>query len=63
MKKFLIEFTKKEADSLGLFICECGWPENNHFDFSVLGDKKRPCAHNKKCKNYRPKSRIGKLIK
>ena len=66
MKKFLIEFTKEEADAMGLFRCECGHPESNHFDFSALGDKNRPCSRTDcvpKCKNFKPKLTIGKLIK
>lgn len=53
-----IRFTRIEAKALGLFICECGYPENNHFDFG-----KRLCAHSSKCTGYKERIRYGTLVK
>ncbi len=45
------EFTRERAKELGLLQCyNCGWPENNHFDFGV--GELRPSAHDKKCKDF-----------
>jgi len=57
MKKIKIEFTRENALKLGLLICECGHPPNNHFSF-----KEQPCAHCM-CKKYREKARGGKICK
>lgn len=57
MRKVRIEMTTKDAMALGLLVCECGWPKNNHFVFG-----KKQCAHNKKCTGYKEKARRGKLI-
>lgn len=53
----LIKLTRKEALSLGLLVCKCGYPPNNHFDFG-----KKLCAHTNKCTGYKEKLRIGKLV-
>lgn len=53
-----IKFTRREAQSLGILVCECGYPENNHFDFG-----KRLCAHSNSCKGYREKLKVGTLVK
>lgn len=58
MKTITIKFTMKDARSLGLLVCECGYPKNNHFDFG-----KKVCAHTDKCKGYKEVPRYGKLIK
>lgn len=53
-----IEMTRKQATKLGLLICQCGYPKNNHFDFG-----KKLCAHNSKCKGYKETARYGRIIK
>lgn len=58
MKSVVIKYTRMQAKELGLLVCECGWPENNHFSFG-----KKVCAHNPTCKGYKEKAKIGKLIK
>lgn len=52
-----MEFTKKEAESLGLLTCECGYPKNNHFDFG-----KKVCAHTENCTGYKEVARVGKIL-
>lgn len=62
MKNFTIRISQRDAAKLGLFVCAtCGLPENNHFDFGA--DRKRPCAHDPRCKDFTPKLRFGQLIK
>ena len=56
--KIILEITRREAKEFGLLICECGWPENNHFKF---GRKK--CAHDLSCTGYKEVSRIGKILR
>jgi hypothetical protein len=56
-KYVTIRFTKAKAYSLGLLICECGWPKNNHFDFD-----ERVCAHNSECTGYKEVSRDGEIV-
>jgi hypothetical protein len=50
-----LKMTRKDAIELGLLTCECGHPENNHFDM-----KKKPCAHCK-CNEYSERSVRGTL--
>lgn len=57
MKPVRIQMTKKQAMELGLLVCECGYPKNNHFNFG-----KKLCAHTDKCKGYKEVARVGKLI-
>lgn len=57
-RSITIKMSRKDAKELGLLVCQCGWPKNNHFDF---GEKK--CAHSKRCKGYKERSRRGKIIK
>jgi len=57
MKAIRIQMSRKQAMELGLLVCECGYPKNNHFDFG-----KKVCAHNKECKGYKEKAKVGKLI-
>jgi hypothetical protein len=57
MSHITIRFTRSKALSLGLIVCECGHPPNNHFGFD---DK--PCAHCG-CKKYRETVRWGTLLK
>lgn len=45
--------TRQRALELGLLVCSCGHPENNHFDFEL-----QPCAHCK-CNEYKEQGRIG----
>ena len=52
------KMTRGDANKLGLLICKCGWPENNHFDFG-----NRPCAHSTACRGYEEIARRGRLIK
>jgi len=54
----VIRMTRQEALAHGLLICECGYPENNHFDFD-----NRVCAHNKECKGYKEKATAGTILK
>ena len=56
-KRIIISFTRREAESLGLLVCECGYPKNNHFDFD-----EKVCAHTTKCTGYKEIARNGKLI-
>jgi hypothetical protein len=64
MKNIHFEMSRKDALKQGLLTCgNCGYPENNHFDFSALGMEKRPCAHDKTCKNYREVARVGQIVK
>ena len=51
-----LRMTRKRALELGLLICECGWPENNHFDHGS-----RPCAHST-CKAYRERGVSGTTV-
>ena len=60
MKTITIKFTIKEARSLDLLICECGWPENNHFSPDI--DGKRLCAHTDKCKGFNEVVRRGQKV-
>ncbi len=60
-KTYTIRLTREEALQQGLLTCECGHPINNHFDFSALDRKYKPCAHCK-CKDYKEVARIGELI-
>ncbi|MHA2280191.1 MAG: hypothetical protein ACXAC5_04885 [Promethearchaeota archaeon] len=57
MKKITIELTREEALSLGLLVCKCGHPPNNHFSFD-----NKPCAHCK-CVEYKEIARKGRLKK
>lgn len=41
------EMTRERALELGLLICTCGHPENNHFDHGEHG-----CARCDKCQGY-----------
>lgn len=54
----VIKFTRQEAKELGLLICTCGWPENNHFAF-----EERKCAHSHLCKGYKEVPKRGKFVK
>jgi len=56
MKKYIIQFTERQAESLGLLICECGHPKNNHFRFDG-----KPCAHCN-CKKYKEVIKVGILL-
>lgn len=58
MAKYItIRFTREQAISQGLLTCECGWPANNHFNYTD------GCAHDSNCKKYREKARVGTIIK
>ncbi len=58
-KLIRIEMTRKEAKRMGLLRCaDCGYPENNHFDFD-----NRPCAHDSTCSGYQESSKIGRILK
>jgi hypothetical protein len=46
--------SRKKARELGILVCECGYPENNHFSFG-----KRTCAHTKVCTGYKEKATKG----
>lgn len=48
-----LRMTRKQAMYYGLLICECGYPQNNHFDGTG------PCAHNSECKAYTERARTG----
>lgn len=54
----LLKVSRKELQKYGLLVCECGWPENNHFSFG-----KRKCANTNSCSGYKEVPRIGSLIK
>jgi len=56
-KTITVKFTRNEAKKLGLLICTCGYPENNHFDFG-----KKTCAHTSNCKGYKEVLRWGKVV-
>jgi hypothetical protein len=56
-KTVIIKMTRKDAEELGLLICKCGHPRNNHFDFD-----EKPCAHCP-CKYFHEISRRGIIIK
>lgn len=61
--KYVVKLTLAEAESLGIVKCRhCGWPRNNHFDFTYNG-RKMPCAHDKDCPGYQAKFVVGKAIK
>jgi len=47
--------TKKDALSLGLLTCECGHPENNHFQHSGT------CCARCECKRFTEVPIVGKL--
>jgi len=53
-----IQMSRQEAERMGLLICKCGWPKNNHFNFTPYR-----CAHTKACTGYKEISRVGKLKK
>ena len=58
MSKYVtIKMTRKDAKGLGLLICTCGYPENNHYNFG-----KRECAFTF-CGGYEEIARCGKIIK
>lgn len=54
--EIVIRFTRDNALALGLLVCRCGHPPNNHF-----GHDKQPCAHCA-CKEYREIARGGGSI-
>lgn len=54
MKLLILKMTRQRALELGLLVCKCGHPENNHFDFG-------PCAHCK-CKGLEEVGRSGVTI-
>jgi len=51
-----IQMTRKQALEQGLLTCDCGHPENNHFDWDL-----NPCAHCH-CKSYEERPRVGKFV-
>lgn len=53
----IIKMSKKDAYELGLLICVCGWPKNNHYKTG-----KKECAHTPHCKGYNEIARRGKLL-
>lgn len=52
----VLRMTRVQALQQGLLICECGHPENNHFDWDT-----NPCAHCY-CKEYREIAKVGDLV-
>lgn len=55
--RVFIEMTRETALENGLLTCECGHPENNHFEWDA-----NPCAHCE-CKAYRERARVGRIVK
>lgn len=46
---YTLVVTRDRALQLGLLTCaHCGYPENNHFDWSPY-----PCAHDTECPGYK----------
>lgn len=60
--RYVVKLTMDQAKALGIVVCKhCGWPPNNHFDFTFNG-KKMPCAHDNTCPGYEARFRTGKAI-
>lgn len=55
-KTITIRYSRENALKLGLLICECGYPPNNHFGYTGA------CAHND-CKKYKEIANGGTIIK
>lgn len=58
MKTVTLTMTRERALELGLLVCACGHPENNHFIY----EKGRPCAHCD-CKALRERGIKGVKLK
>lgn len=56
MKTVTLTMTRERALELGLLVCKCGHPENNHFGTGRLAGEAdfggRSCARCTKCKAY-----------
>ena len=50
------KISRADALAMGLLTCECEHPPNNHFEWD-----NKSCAFCG-CKNYREKSRVGKIV-
>lgn len=61
-KTVTIKMTRQEALEMGLLVCECGWPENNHWEGHHGGHNNRTCPHNPLCTGFKERARRGKLI-
>lgn len=57
-KTITIRLDRKDALELGLLVCICGWPENNHYSF-----ERRKCAHNSNCQGFKEVAKRGKMIR
>lgn len=62
VKYVTIKMTHKEAMENDLLRCECGYPQNNHFDNKKYGDMMGTCAHEDSCLGYMEVARVGELI-
>lgn len=63
MKTVTLTMTRKRALELGLLVCACGHPENNHFGTGRWAGKDtfggRHCARCTECKGYRERGING----